>query len=192
MDVGNGIYNGSRCLTPMQDADGDGDADDVVCTTDLLNISREVQILMSGSQSYIAFRTTSGGANDGGELISEVEQASGQAISNTASSPPDWTTDNATAVISKTVQKGAEVNTLLLAMGNRDVQLFTITNAFTTPFADWTLSFDVTRTDTETGDVEVFASGTRLTFDNGTCGESVGTETCTVTKFAVSAGSRET
>ena len=192
MDVGNGIYNGSRCRTPMQDADGDGDADDVVCTTDLLNISREVQILMSGSRSYIAFRTTSGGANGGGELISEVEQGSGQAISNTASTPPDWTTDNATAVISKTVQKGAEVNTDLLTPGNRDVQLFTITNAFTTPFATWDLSFDVTRTDAGmmppgTGDVEVFASGTRLTFESGTCGESVGTETCTVTKFTVPA-----
>ncbi|MFT7219443.1 MAG: hypothetical protein ACI8Z1_001057 [Candidatus Azotimanducaceae bacterium] len=183
MDLGNTIYNGSRCLTPLQDADGDGNADDVVCTTDLVNISRDVEILMAGSGARIAFRTNSGGANGNGELISSVEPAGGLTIADTIPIVDDWTVDEATAVIDITVQKGADVNTALLGGGSRDVELFTIPGAITQAGATWTLSFTVTRTDVNTGAVEVFAAGQQLTFDGGVCGDT--TETCTATNFTV-------
>ena len=88
-DIGNGIYNGSRCLTPLQDADGGGVNDDVVCTTDLINISRSVEILMAGSFAVGNFRSCqdpdihnctaegSGGANGGGEIINRVVEEGG-------------------------------------------------------------------------------------------------------------------
>lgn len=187
MAFGNGIYNGSRCLTPLQDADDDGDADDVVCTTDLVNISKETQILMAGTPAFIEFRTTSGGANGGGEIISEVESTGGQAISNTVPSADTWTIEETTAVTSVTVQKGADVDTSALGAGDMDAELVSIAEVFTTTNATWDLSLEVTRTDggANTGDVEVFASGSPLTFDGGTCGDT--SETCTVTGFTVDA-----
>lgn len=195
MDLGNGIYNGSRCLTPLQDADGDGNADDVVCTTDLVNISRDVEILMAGSVANISFRADQVdvdgvslyGANGGGELIRAVESSGGLTISNTIPAPADWNSENTTAVIEISTQKGADINTALLAGGSRDVELVTIPSVLTTTGATWTLSFDVTRTDGNTGGVEVFAAGQQLTFDvaTGTCGDA--TETCTVTNFTATA-----
>jgi hypothetical protein len=91
MDIGNGIYNGSRCLTPLQDADGGGVADDVVCTTDLINISRTVQIIMAGSFSPISFRS-------GGELISSIVPSGGVVLGEQVSNgnfqnEDDWTAD---------------------------------------------------------------------------------------------------
>jgi hypothetical protein len=106
MDVGNGIYNGSRCLRPLQDADGDGDEDDVVCTTDLLNISRSVELLMAGSFAKVQFRASSGGTatvgnipggtNDGGEIIGSVVSKGNvflgeQIADGNFSAPTAWT-----------------------------------------------------------------------------------------------------
>lgn len=166
MDVGNGIYNGSRCLNPEQDVDG---VLTTVCTTELVNISRDVQILLAGSIPVIEFRAGDGGANGGGEIIQSVELAGGSPILDTTGSPPDWTISDATAVLGLTVQKGADVDTTNTDLGVvRDVELVNIEGALTTSEATWTLEFQIEHTDINSqGGVEVFASGQKLTFDNG-------------------------
>lgn len=131
MDTGNGRYNGSRCLRPKQgfDLDNDGtpdesNGDDDVCTTDLLNVSRSVQILMAGSFANdpdidISFRsddsdggTFHGGTfyeagsftdTSGGELISRIVAQGGvtnQQITNgDFGSSASWSLDSANAAI---------------------------------------------------------------------------------------------
>lgn len=204
MDVGNGIYNGSRCLNPEQEVGG---VMTTVCTTELVNISRDVEILLAGSVPSIEFRSTNGGANGGGEIIKFVELAGGTSISDTSGSPPDWSISDATAVADVTVQKGADVDTTNTDLGViRDVELFVVENAFTTAQATWTLEFQVEHQNVNSqGGIEVFASGQRLTFDNGfgsdndgdaddaICGESAAPvavgdiDVCRVTDFTVPA-----
>ncbi len=120
MDLGNGIYNGSRCLTPDQGVDLDGDGtDDPVCTTDLVNISRSVQVLMAGSLAKVSFRSydADGGtfhgagfydtgelsSTSGGELISRIVAAGGvenERISNGGfGNADDWSQDSANTSI---------------------------------------------------------------------------------------------
>ncbi len=104
MDVGNGIYNGSRCLTPLQDADGGGVADDVVCTTDLLHVSRSIQLLMSGSFADTIFRSGTGGTNGGGEIVDTItvlgNQLVGEQITDGGfSAETSWTISGAAVTI---------------------------------------------------------------------------------------------
>jgi hypothetical protein len=173
MGLGNGIYNGSRCLTPLQDSDNDGAADDTVCTTDLINISREVEILLAGSSPFVQFRTSAG------ERVSRVAQGAGGTIADTSGSPESWNNLATTQVPTITLQNGATVNTSTGLAGGaaapRDIQLFSISNAITTTAATWTLTFDVDRTgDANTGPVEVFAGVQLIAFDDGDsfCGET--------------------
>ena len=116
-------------------------------------------------------------------------RAGGAEISNTAPSPEDWVNNGGVAVPSITVQKGADVNTAPLAGGSRDVELFTLSDVFTTSNATWTVSFDVLRTDGNTGTIEVFASGILQTITgSGTaaCGDE--DETCTATFTVIAPG----
>ncbi len=203
MDVGNGIYNGSRCLRPEQEVNG---VLTTVCTTELLNISREAQILLAGTTPYVEFRTIDdGGSNGGGEIVERVELAGGSPIPDTSGTPTDWTIADTTAVTDVTIQKGADVDTTTTALGAvRDVELFTIESAFTTSNASWTLEFQIDHQNVSSqGGVEVFAAGQRLTFDAGAgaggaggdevCGESGGAivlpqiDTCRVSGFTVPA-----
>lgn len=187
MDLGNGIYNGSRCLRPLQDSDGDFDEDDIVCTTELVNISQQVEILLAGSGAFIQFRTNAtGGANGGGEIIKEVELASGGVISNTAPPPVDWEDVLVTAVTEVSVQKGAVVDTdTNLAGGERRVELFTLPDVFTKSGVDWVVTFTVERTDAivaSPSGIEIFANGVAIPFDAGNvfCGDVI-SDTCTAT-----------
>lgn len=201
MDVGNGIYNGSRCLNPEQEVGG---VMTTVCTTDLVNIRRTAEILLAGSSPFVEFRTTNGGANGGGEIIQQVVAAGGVAIADQTGSPPDWTQVDGTALITLSIQKGADVDTTNTDQNpERDVELFSIEDVFSTTSATWTLEFQIEHQDTNSlGGVEVFAAGQRLTFDNGfgsdndgdaddaICGESAAVavgdiDVCRVTDFTV-------
>ena len=110
MDVGNGIYNGSRCLTPSQDTDNDDVADAVVCSTDLVNISRDVQILMAGSFARTEFRATPGGTFGFGEIISGIANRGGIALSLSVGQPESWTAIT-TAATTLGNSFGARINT---------------------------------------------------------------------------------
>ncbi len=68
-DTGNGIYNGSRCINQPT----------TVCSTTLVNISRNVEILMAGSDPVISWRvlTGTGGSSEQGERVTAISQQSG-------------------------------------------------------------------------------------------------------------------
>lgn len=187
MDVGNGIYNGSRCLSPEQEVDG---VMTTVCTTELVNISRDVEILLAGTEPYVEFRSTNGGTNGGGEIIQSIELAGGSPISDTTGSAPDWSISDATAVLGLSIQKGADVDTTNTDFGTvRDVELFAIEGAFTTASAVWTLEFQIEHQDTTSqGGVEVFAAGQRLTFDTGAGADGASDQICGESAVAVTVG----
>ena len=113
MDVGNGIYNGSRCLNPLQDADGidqgnDGDLeDDLVCTTELVNISRQVQVLLAGSIAKTEFRAVDadleGGTFGLGEIINGIVNRSGLTVTGSVEDPVNWSRIDTNLVVVTTL-----------------------------------------------------------------------------------------
>ena len=190
MDAGNGIYNGSRCINPEQDGA-------TVCTTDLIDVRREVQVTLAGSRAKTAFRATGGnglgGAFGGGEIIRGIENRSGDAIGDDPGLPETWTPLTApdpaapTTNISATVlgnnlagfpQGGAQINTSLFntvaSPGTDDkdeeVSLFSIANPFSRTQAIYEVSFDFdvgADLTTRTGGVNLFINGV-LQYDNCT------------------------
>ncbi len=186
LDVGNGIYDGSRCLTPLQDHDNDpATADIVVCTTDTLNISASVQILLAGSFAETDFRGPTGGTFGYGEIIQGIANQGGNAITETVAAPEDWTAITANAVeLDNTV--GARIDTSVLDATpgttdqEEDVSLFSIPSPFSTSEAEYDISFDVSNY--TTGAVEIFVGGTQIALD-AACDGPV---TCTASDVTLS------
>ena len=190
MDVGNGIYNGSRCLSPLQDSDGDTEEDDTVCTTDLVNISRTVQILMAGSFASTEFRAGSGDGTYGfGEIIGGIGNRGGSGITESIPSPEGWSSANTTVAILGN-SFGARINTQPLDTNlgindtEEDVAIFSVTDPFSTTQATFTLSFQITAW--SAGFLEVFVGGQAVTLD-AACGGGV--MTCTATGFSINSTS---
>ncbi len=178
MDAGNGIYNGSRCLRPLQDADGidqgeDGNfEDDTVCSTELVNISRQVQILLSGSVARTEFRALDadgeGGSFGLGEIVTGIVNRSGLAVSGNIANPTGWgaiSTNNVTVTtladsLPGAPFGGASIDTTGLDAGNGPadsdelVGLLEIPNPFPTTFATYEVSFNIV--EWTAGSVEVF------------------------------------
>ena len=178
MDFGNGIYNGSRCLNPLQNADGidqgnDGVlADDIVCTTELVNISRQVEILLAGSRAYTEFRAIDASGDGGtfgfGEIISGIVNRAGLALSESAADPVGWTRipTNGTQVttlgdsLPGAPFVGALVDTSGLDAGGGTsdtdelVSVFEIPDPFPTTQATYTITFDLV--EWTAGSIDVF------------------------------------
>lgn len=87
MDVGNGIYNGSRCINPIQNGT-------TVCSTDLIDVRRKILVSLAGSTAKTSFRASGsnglGGTFGGGEVIQGIENRSGIALVDDAGSPTSW------------------------------------------------------------------------------------------------------
>ena len=199
LDVGNGIYNGSRCLRPLQDADGDGEADDTVCTTDLLNISQSVQVLMAGSIARTEFRAWGKNGNGGtfgfGEIISGIENRAGESFSASVDSPLDWQliTTNGTNVaalddsLPGVPLGGANIDTDVAGIDTDDdrtdveeqVGILEIGNPFPTRYAKYTVDFKITQF--TRGALDVFVNEQQIIDDcEGTVGATI---TCTSDEF---------
>lgn len=180
MDVGNGIYNGSRCLNPLQDADGvdqgsDGNLeDDLVCSTDLVTVSHEALILMSGTAAQIDFRAGTGGTFVFGEVISAITLRGGLTLNPDLGDPTSWAADTASAVTlgnshSAAPNGGALINTTGLSVvagtgdNDEEVSLFTITDPFGSTAASYTVSFDIVAY--TAGAIDVFIGGTQVIDD---------------------------
>ena len=170
MDVGNGIYNGSRCLTPLQDSDNDGMDDDIVCTTDLLNISRSVQILMAGGNAKMIYRSGSGGANGGGEIISSVVTQGGVSLGEQIDGGSFGDADPCTAGASVTIAAGAAS---VVAAAPEDLL---VQDGIFVSGRTHVVSIDITAY--TTGDVDVLAGGNVIIDDCSTV------STCTVAAVA--------
>ena len=207
MDVGNGIYNGSRCLRPLQDADGidqggDGDfEDDTVCSTELVNISRQVEILMAGSFAETAWRAGStGGTYVGwGEIIQGIGNRAGNSEPGTVADPTGWTRIATNLLNPATLGSshpgapfgGALVDTSILdsvgSPGSADsdelVALFEIADPFPTTYATYTVSFEIV--EWTTGQVEVYV-GSQLIIPACT-GIAAATATCTANNISLTA-----
>lgn len=167
MDVGNGIYNGSRCINPVQGGV-------TVCTTDLVNIFRETQVLLSGSFARTEFRATGsngeGGTFGGGEIIQGIENRANIGFDETLATPDTWIPLNATTVGANFPgfpMGGAQVDTRPLDLGagpadtDEEVAMFSITNPFSTSQANYTVSFGfgLGADGARTGAIDVFSDG---------------------------------
>jgi len=207
MDVGNGIYNGSRCLNPLQDADGidqgnDGDLeDDTVCTTELVNISRQVQILLAGSSAKTEFRAVDadleGGTFGLGEIINGIVNRSGLTVNGSVADPVNWSRIDTNLVQVTTLADsfpgapfgGALIDTTVLdvsANGAADseelVGLFEVPDPFPTTYASYTVSFDIV--EWTAGSVEVYVGSDLIV---AACGGAAGvTTTCTASDITIS------
>ena len=200
MDAGNGIYNGSRCINPEQDGA-------TVCTTELIDVRREVQVTLAGSRAKTAFRATGGnglgGTFGGGEIIQGIENRAGDAIEDDPGLPETWTPLTApdpaapTTNISATTlgnnlagfpMGGAQINTQVFddnasaSDKEEEVSLFSITNPFSRTQATYEVSFDFdvgADLVTRTGGVDLFINGV-LQIDNCTSTTPATPVTCTV------------
>ena len=195
MDAGNRIYNGSRCINPEQNGD-------TVCTTDLVDIRREVQVTQAGSRARSSFRAFGsnglGGTFGGGEIIQGIENRSGQSVVGDAGNPQSWDDFGAipaTTVLSNNLPGyplgGAQIDTSVLdatvgpADKDEEVSLFSITNTatlFPTTQAVYTVSFDFgvgAAGAARTGAIDLFINGT-LQIDNCTNATPLVPVTCTV------------
>jgi hypothetical protein len=203
MDVGNGIYNGSRCLNPTQN-------DTTVCTTDLIDVRRTVLVSLAGSTARTSFRALGsnglGGTFGGGEIIQGIENRSGITIEDAAGAPTSWTAiaapnPNAAGTITPTLLSnnlagfplgGARIDTTVLdAAGSpgsidkdEEVSLFRITNPFSRTQAIYEVSFDFdvgSDGTNRTGAIDLFIGGV-LQIDNceGSAAIPIQPLTCTV------------
>ncbi len=151
LDVGNGIYNGSRCIEPVQNGV-------TVCTTELVDVRGEVQLLMSGSLARTSWRARGanglGGTHGAGEIIQGIEDLAGISFEGTVPNPSAWSAITPVAVSSADslpgfVFGGAQIDTSVLdtdadlADEEEEVSLFTISSPFASSRANYEVSFDV-------------------------------------------------
>ena len=204
MDVGNGIYNGSRCINPTQNGT-------TVCTTDLIDVRRSVLISLAGSTARTSFRAFGsnglGGTFGGGEIIQGIENRSGITIEDAAGAPTSWTAIAAPdpnalpatifpALLSNNLAGfplgGAQIDTRVLDTNpdnaidkDEEVSLFSIANPFSRTQAIYEVSFDFdvgADLTNRTGGVDLFINGV-LKIDNCTGAIPV---TCTVSDLTAS------
>ncbi|MFP6792189.1 MAG: hypothetical protein VB996_02850, partial [Pseudomonadales bacterium] len=161
MDAGNGIYNGSRCINPVQNGA-------TVCTTDLIDVRRETLVTLAGSRARTSFRAFGsnglGGTFGSGEIIQGIENRSGIAVVDNPGLPSTWTahpvpdrpdtcvTATCSASLSDNLpgfpMGGAQIDTTVLDTNasatdkDEEVSLFTITNPFSRTKAIYEVSFD--------------------------------------------------
>jgi hypothetical protein len=151
MDVGNGIYNGSRCINPVQNGA-------TVCTTDLIDVRRQVLVTSAGSRARTSFRASGsnglGGAFGGGEIIQGIENRSGTAVVDSAGAATTWSSLSAATTLSDNLpgfpMGGAQIDSTVLDLDgpldpadkDEEVSLFSITNPFSTTQAVYAVSFD--------------------------------------------------
>jgi hypothetical protein len=203
MDVGNGIYNGSRCINPTQNGT-------TVCTTDLIDVRRSVLVSLAGSTARTSFRAFGsnglGGTFGGGEIIQGIENRSGIVVVDDPGVPTSWTAIAAPdpnalpatifpAQLSNNLAGfplgGAQIDTTVLDTNaspidkDEEVSLFSIANPFSRTQAIYEVSFDFdvgADLTTRTGGVDLFINGV-LQIDNCTGAIPV---TCTVSDLTAS------
>ena len=207
MDDGNGIYNGSRCINPIQDGV-------TVCTTDLIDVRRETLVTLAGSRARTSFRASGanglGGTFGGGEIVQGIENRSGIAIADDPGLPSTWTahpvpdrpdtctTATCTASLSDNLPGfplgGAQIDTSVLdTTGDatdkeEEVSLFSITNPFSRTQAIYEVSFDFdvgAAGALRVGAIDLFING-ELQFDNCTGAFPANPVTCTVSDLTAS------
>jgi len=183
MDIGDGLYNGSRCLNPLQGQDMDGDltvddpTNDIVCTDTLGNVRRSTLILMSGTFANVSFRAGSGGTHGGGELIAGI--ADRQELNQEAVPDVDVQNEGAWTTVGAGVEFIGGQAQVIAAGAENLLEVVNILDAGVT--YDINVEVDAA----SAGDFQIIAAGV----DVGVTCSTVTTTTCSQTVTPTSDGS---